>query len=161
VLDQDNLHWNSKHSPFAREKRADYQLAPYPTAVRGWRTGMLRGVRGREAMMSQIKGSVTRRDVLRSGAAAAAAGWILPAGYPGGRTMADEARSPNERPRVGCIGNGGMGKGDARAIKKHGDIVAFCDVDREHAEQARDDGRIGGGKGEIYEDYRRLLDRND
>jgi predicted dehydrogenase len=86
---------------------------------------------------------------------------MLPQGFPGGRTMADETRWPNDRPRVGCIGNGGMGKGDARAIKKYGDILAFCDVDRNHAEAARDDERIGGGKGDIYEDYRKLLDRND
>ncbi len=75
--------------------------------------------------------------------------------------MADETRAPNERPRVGCIGNGGMGKGDARAIKKYGDILAFCDVDLKHAEGARDDKQIGAGKGDIYDDYRKLLDRND
>jgi predicted dehydrogenase len=105
--------------------------------------------------------STTRRDFLRAAAAASAGGLLLPAGFPGTRTMADETRSPNERPRVGCIGNGGMGKGDARAIKRYGDILAFCDVDREHAEQARDDEKIGGGKGDLYEDYRKLLDRND
>jgi predicted dehydrogenase len=107
------------------------------------------------------KGKATRRDFLRTTAAASAAGWMLPAGFPAARTMADETRAANERPRVGCIGNGGMGKGDARAIKKYGDILAFCDVDRTHAEAARDDEKIGAGKGDIYEDYRRLLDRND
>jgi hypothetical protein len=50
-----------------------------------------------------------------------------------------------------------MGKGDTRAIKKYGDLLAFCDVDREHAEQARDDKNIGGGKGDLYDDYRKLL----
>ncbi len=95
------------------------------------------------------KGKATRRDFLRTTVAASAAGWMLPAGFPGGRTMADETRAANERPRVGCIGNGGMGKGDARAIKKYGDILAFCDVDRTHAEAARDDERIGAGKGDI------------
>jgi predicted dehydrogenase len=105
--------------------------------------------------------AATRRDFLRTTAAATAGGLLLPQGFPAGRTMADETRSPNERPRVGCIGNGGMGKGDARAIKKYGDILAFCDVDRKHAEAARDDERIGQGKGDVYEDYRKLLDRND
>jgi predicted dehydrogenase len=75
--------------------------------------------------------------------------------------MADETKSANDRPIVGCIGNGGMGQGDARAVKRYGDIVAFCDVDREHAEKAKNEPRIGGGKGEIYEDYRKLLDRKD
>jgi predicted dehydrogenase len=112
-------------------------------------------------MSQSNRPNATRRDFLRASAAASAGGLLLPYGFPGTRTMADETRSPNERPRVGCIGNGGMGKGDARAAKKYGDLVAFCDVDREHAEQARDDEKIGAGKGEVYEDYRKLLDRND
>ena len=86
---------------------------------------------------------------------------MLPAGSrQGGRWPTRPVRA-NDRPRVGCIGNGGMGKGDARAIKKYGDILAFCDVDRKHAEAARDDEKIGKGKADIYEDYRKLLDRND
>jgi predicted dehydrogenase len=105
--------------------------------------------------------TTTRRGFLQGTAAATAGGLLLPYGFPGGRTMAQETKSPNDRPRVGCIGNGGMGKGDARAIKKYGDIVAFCDVDSSHAEGAREDKNIGAGKGDIYEDYRRLLDRND
>jgi predicted dehydrogenase len=104
---------------------------------------------------------LSRRDFLRASAVAAAGGLALPYGFPGTRTMADETRSPNDRPRVGCIGNGGMGRGDARAARQYGDLVAFCDVDREHAEQIRADEKIGGGRGEIYEDYRRLLDRDD
>lgn len=76
---------------------------------------------------------------------------------PTGRTMADDTKSPNARPRVGCIGNGGMGRGDASAAKRYGDIVAVCDVDRGHAESANKD--IAGGKAEVFEDYRKLLDR--
>jgi predicted dehydrogenase len=70
-----------------------------------------------------------------------------------------EIKSPNERLRVGCIGNGGMGQGDARAAKRFGDIVATCDVDRTHAERLNT--TIADGKAVIYEDYRRLLDRKD
>jgi predicted dehydrogenase len=110
--------------------------------------------------MSQ-RATTTRRRFLQTTAAASAGGLLLPYGFPGGRTMADETRAPNDRPRVGCIGNGGMGRGDARAAKRYGDLLAFCDVDRTHAEQARDHKDIGAGKGDIYEDYRRLLDRND
>ena len=38
------------------------------------------------------------------------------------------------------------------------DIVAVCDVDRTHAEKARQE---NFQKAEIYEDYRKLLDRSD
>jgi predicted dehydrogenase len=103
----------------------------------------------------------TRRQFLQSSAAATAGGLLLPYAFPDSRTMADETKAANDRPIVGCIGNGGMGQGDARAVKRYGDIVAFCDVDREHAEKARNDPKIGAGKGEIHEDYRKLLDRND
>ena len=40
----------------------------------------------------------------------------------------------------------------------HGDIVAICDVDRQVAEKAREQ---FGGKAELYEDYRKLLERPD
>ena len=70
-----------------------------------------------------------------------------------------EIKSPNERLRVGCIGNGGMGQGDARAAKRFGDIVATCDVDRTHAERLNT--TIADGKAQICEDYRKLLDRKD
>jgi len=105
--------------------------------------------------------SQSRRDFLRDTAALTAAGVLLPSWLVSTRSMADESKSPNARPRVGCIGMGGMGRGDAHAVSKYGDIVAVCDVDRQHAEQARDDKNIGKGKADIYEDYRKLLDRKD
>ncbi len=103
----------------------------------------------------------SRRDFLRASATATACGILLPFAGSLGRTMADETQSPNERPRVGCIGLGGMGRGDAKAVKRYGDILAVCDVDRKRAEFARDEKSLGNGKADIYEDYRKLLDRND
>lgn len=100
--------------------------------------------------------SVSRRDFLTT---AAAAGAVLPYWSWSTPTMADETRSPNARPRVGCIGNGGMGTGDAHAVKHYGDIIANCDVDRRHAERLQK--TVAAGKSEIYEDYRKLLDRSD
>ena len=42
-----------------------------------------------------------------------------------------------------------------------GDILAVCDVDAQHAERAKQDGKIGKGKADSYGDYRKVLDRND
>ncbi|HWE40189.1 MAG TPA: Gfo/Idh/MocA family oxidoreductase [Isosphaeraceae bacterium] len=67
----------------------------------------------------------------------------------------------NDRPRLGLIGAGGQGSGDARGASHFGDFLAVCDVDRNHAEHAKADRNIGKGKADVYEDYRKLLDRND
>ncbi|MEX2118337.1 MAG: Gfo/Idh/MocA family oxidoreductase [Pirellulales bacterium] len=64
----------------------------------------------------------------------------------------------NDRFVLGAIGLGGQGTGIAASATRFGDIVAVCDVDRNHAEAAR---QRFGGKAEIVEDYRELLDRKD
>ncbi len=69
--------------------------------------------------------------------------------------------SPNDRPRIGCIGVGSMGSGDAQNHAQYGDILAVCDVDTAHAERARNSEKIGKGKADIYSDYRKLLERKD
>jgi predicted dehydrogenase len=99
-----------------------------------------------------------RRDFLRVSAASPA---LLPFFLPFGRTLADETRAKNDRPRLGLIGAGGQGSGDAHGASHHGDFLAVCDVDRSHAEKAKRDQRIGKGKSDVYEDYRKLLERND
>lgn len=92
----------------------------------------------------------TRRGFLRSSAGVAAA--TLAPGLLAGRRVL----GANERPGVGCIGVGGMGLHDLAAAARYGDVLAVCDVDRRHAEEASD-----GGKRTIFEDYRKLLDRKD
>lgn len=66
-----------------------------------------------------------------------------------------------DRPRIGCIGLGSMGTGDAQDHARFGDIIAVCDVDSRHAERARNDEKIGKGKADAYGDYRRVLERPD
>ena len=51
--------------------------------------------------------------------------------------------------------------GDARGASRFGDFLAVCDVDKRHAERAREHKDIGKGKADVYEDYRKLLDRKD
>ena len=99
---------------------------------------------------------LTRRDLLAKSTAAAAS---MPYWFARPLTMADETKSANDRPRVGCIGNGGMGRGDGNNARRYGDIIANCDVDQRHAERFKKE--IGQGKSEIYNDYRKLLDRDD
>ena len=69
--------------------------------------------------------------------------------------------SPNDRPRIGCIGVGSMGSGDAQEHARYGDVLAVCDVDTAHAERARNSEKIGKGKADAYGDYRQLLERKD
>jgi predicted dehydrogenase len=97
---------------------------------------------------------LNRRSFLSRARGVAFLPWLLP----DGRTFADKTRSPLERPRIGCIGNGSMGRGDAREASQFGDVVALCDVDRSRSEKLRME---LGSKADLYDDYRKVLDRND
>ena len=69
----------------------------------------------------------TRRDFFKRSLLAAAAGSAIP--YFAWTPKAFANASANDRPRIGCIGVGGMGTVDAREHASFGDIVAVCDVD--------------------------------
>ncbi len=99
-----------------------------------------------------------RRDFLSTSSTLAAA-TLLPWFPWSQRGFANDLK--NDRPRIGCIGLGGMGRGDASQHSQFGDILAVCDVDVRHAEQAKQDGNIGKGKADAYGDYRQVLERND
>lgn len=101
----------------------------------------------------------TRRDFLKltaAGTAAGAGGFFFPWSQ---KAFANQ--SANDRPKVGCIGLGGMGTGDARSHASFGDVVACCDVDLAHAERAQKDERIGKGKAKVFKDYRDVLEQDD
>ena len=104
----------------------------------------------------------TRRTFLGASAAGVAAAGgpvLLPAFAWTQAAFANTAA--NDRPRIGCIGTGSMGTGDAQDHARFGDILAVCDVDNRHAERCRNDERAGKGKADVYRDYRRVLDRPD
>jgi predicted dehydrogenase len=104
------------------------------------------------------KRSHTRRRFLQSSAAAAAS-LSVPYWFTGRRALAAEEQSKKDRPLVGCIGTGDRWKGGiCKEILPHGDIVAVCDVDSKHAETGKEK---AGGKADVYNDYRKLLDRKD
>lgn len=105
------------------------------------------------------RGQTTRRTFLQRSAAAAAAVGSVPYFAWNPAVFAND--SANDRPRIGCIGVGSMGTGDARAHAGFGDILAVCDVDSRHADRAKEDPQIGKGKADSYKDYRRVLERKD
>jgi len=100
-----------------------------------------------------------RRSFLRTTAAVSAVGASVP--YFGWSAKAFANESKNDRPRIGCIGVGSMGTGDAKGHARFGDVLAVCDVDKNHAEAAKNSPEIGKGTADAYEDYRKVLDRKD
>lgn len=98
--------------------------------------------------------SLVRRRFLQTSTAAAIA--TVPYFHSARPSLADETRSANDRPRFAAIGLGRRGSGIAGEAARYADAVAICDVDSRRRE------RPGGkGKAEPYEDYRRVLDRQD
>ncbi len=99
-----------------------------------------------------------RRDFLRSTAALTVAGTVMPYWFTGENARADEGKSKNDRPRIGVIGVGRQGSDVAQAAAQFGDVAAVCDVDLSRAEKGK---AAFGGKADVYQDYRKLLDRKD
>jgi predicted dehydrogenase len=104
------------------------------------------------------KPSTNRRDFLKTSALAAAATSVP---YFPWSTPAFANNEANSRPRIGCIGVGSMGTGDAQGHANFGDVLAVCDVDSKHADRAKNHERIGKGKADAYADYRKVLERDD
>ena len=108
----------------------------------------------------------TRRDFLKQSAVAAAVAGGMPYFLSSAQPVL--AQAPSDRLRMGCIGVGDMGRGDAHGFNWQLDIVAICDVDSLHLEVAQEDNNIGkkdadGNKIKLdaYKDYRKILERND
>ncbi len=101
--------------------------------------------------------TVDRRTFLKSSGAAAAA--ISATNH---RAMSGVG--PNEKIRAGCIGVGGMGTSRLKELLRENDVdvVAICDVDRDHAERAAAlvKERVNS-EPKQYKDFRELLDRDD
>ena len=105
--------------------------------------------------MNTRNAGVSRRDLLKSGAALAGA-LCLPRWFVE-ETLAhaapDEPKSPNDKPGILLVGCGGMGTGDASNASKFGNIVAVCDVDAkrlgEKAAQFKAEGK--------YSDFRQAI----
>ncbi|MDR0328764.1 MAG: Gfo/Idh/MocA family oxidoreductase [Planctomycetaceae bacterium] len=106
----------------------------------------------------------TRRDFLKQTAVAASAIGTIP--YFLSSQQPALAQSASDRLRMGCIGVGSMGRGDAHGFNGIVDIVALCDVDSKHIEYARGENygkRDSNGQSnpDTYKDYRKILERKD
>ncbi len=104
----------------------------------------------------------TRRDFLKQSALGAAAVGLTP--YLLSSAQPVRAQTVGDRLRMGCIGVGSMGRGDAHGFNGLLDIVAVCDVDASHLAAAQNAGfgkKGDNGKMDEYKDYRHILDRQD
>jgi predicted dehydrogenase len=94
-----------------------------------------------------------RREFLKATAGAVLLpGWFLEESRSFGQRP--PPRDAYDRPSIGLIGCGGMGRGDAKNASRFGKVVAVCDVDAKHAEEAS--GLLG--KAKVYKDFRKLLE---
>jgi len=99
----------------------------------------------------------TRRGFLSTCAAGAAV--TVPYFQWASRTLADETKSKNDRVALGLIGSGDIANANIGAAKDWIDIVAIADVDADRAAGFND--KHAGGKASVYDDYRRILERQD
>ena len=103
----------------------------------------------------------TRRQFLKTSAVSVAGAGLLLRNHQIGNGDA-RASEKNDRPLVGCIGNGTRWKKIGANAMKYGDCVALCDVDSEHLASGRETvEKQQGRKIETYDDYRRVLDRKE
>ena len=113
--------------------------------------------------MSTKSFSISRRSFLKrcslAGAASGLPAWFIE------RDLAEAALtrtlSPNDRPGIALVGCGGQGRADASLAKRHGDIVAVCDVDAKHADAAAQQFSEGGKTPDKFDDFRKVMERDD
>jgi predicted dehydrogenase len=116
----------------------------------------------RDSTMTTIRSS--RRQFLKTSAGLAGMGATLPSWIGDLSYGAERRQEPaaNDTFGVGAIGVGGQGTNIARQAGRLGKMLAVCDVDRRHAERAREAFKNElGVEAEIFEDYRKLLERQD
>ncbi|MGA2499304.1 MAG: Gfo/Idh/MocA family oxidoreductase [Tepidisphaeraceae bacterium] len=100
--------------------------------------------------------TTSRRNLLKSIPAIAAA-TSLPAWFVE-ETLAQQAGPAAGDPiRIGLVGCGGQGTGDAVNAQRHGKIVAVCDVDAGHLANAKK--RFADA--ETFTDFRKLVEKKD
>lgn len=108
----------------------------------------------------------SRRGFLKNASLAGLASASAPYWF-ASSSLASPFRSPNERPILGCIGTGDRWNAVGPAAMRFSDCAAVCDVDANHVEKGKAkalelQSKPGAERTvEMFEDYRRLLDRKD
>ena len=100
---------------------------------------------------------MNRRDAVKA-SALGTMGLFVPYTFTANAEGQTQPRSANERWNIGAIGMRYQGSVITEKARLYGDVVAIADVDRHVREQAR---ASFGSTPRIFEDYRKLLDRND
>ncbi len=98
-----------------------------------------------------MKSKIGRRDFLQRSALAAAAFTIAPSSILG---KSHGYTAPSDKLNIACIGIGGMGNSNLRAVEGTENIVALCDVDWSYSKPAFD--RLKTAK--KYWDFRKMYD---
>ena len=114
--------------------------------------------------MSQQK-SINRRQFLKRAAVTAAGGVAFPYFVPSSSLGKAGSVAASNRIVMGCIGTGGQGKHNTRALIQHADVqfVAVCDVRAERQQEGKEivDKHYGNKGCATYNDFRDLLARED
>ncbi|TWT74668.1 Glucose--fructose oxidoreductase precursor [Posidoniimonas polymericola] len=112
--------------------------------------------------------NLDRRGFIKAGALTAGAGGLLSGGLlPGVASAEDTPPAPNDKIRFGFVGTGDRFMGIFRGACQFGPAIALADVDAVHRgrayEAVRDQNNRNGHGGDLlhFEDYRRVLDRDD
>ncbi|MCD6340244.1 MAG: Gfo/Idh/MocA family oxidoreductase, partial [Verrucomicrobia bacterium] len=104
---------------------------------------------------------VSRRQFLATASAAAVAPMIAPVSVLGRGSRP----APSERIVMGVVGWGMQGPGNTRAFLAQPDcqVVAACDLDKRHLQQALNtiNGKYGNKDCKAYHDYREMMARKD
>lgn len=100
----------------------------------------------------------SRRRFLQHAGTALAATLANPYVFTADAEDRQKPRAKNDRFRIGAIGMRYQGSVITEKALAEGDLVAIADVDRQIGLKAREQ---FGGKAELYEDYRAMLDRHD
>ncbi|MHB8861616.1 MAG: Gfo/Idh/MocA family protein [Pirellulaceae bacterium] len=100
----------------------------------------------------------TRRQLLKSAAAATVGAIVAPYFLPAGALASRGTPGANDRVTIGAIGVGNRASLLLDQLPPDGQLVALCDCNLSRAEAYKDSRK---GDWPVYQDYRRILERKD